>query len=103
MDNSQQLRENVRMLGDLLGRVLEKQGGSVLLDTVEEIRSMSKLARNGDAKAWATLSHQLSKLDTDEAIPIGRAFALFLALAPSRFAAKRAPRTASDGLLLAAR
>ena len=81
MDHSQYLRENVRMLGEILGRVLKHQGGPSLLSTVEDIRTMAKSARHGDVQAWTTLSEKLSTLQTKEAIPICRAFALFLALA----------------------
>ena len=81
MDANQRLRQNIRMLGSLLGRVLETQGGASLLDTVEQIRTLSKSARLGNSGDWKELSSTLSSLDTEEAIPICRAFALFLALA----------------------
>lgn len=81
MDTRKELRENVRLLGELLGRVLVKQGGDTLLRTVEEIRALAKSARHDDADAWGTLAKQLTTLETAEAIPICRAFALFLALA----------------------
>ena len=81
MDYNQRLRQNIRMLGSLLGNVLKAQGSTSLLETVEQIRTLSKSARLGNSDDWKELSSKLSSLDTEEAIPICRAFALFLALA----------------------
>ena len=63
MDTRKELRENVRLLGELLGRVLVKQGGDSLLSTVEEIRALAKSARHDDADAWGTLAKQLTTLN----------------------------------------
>ena len=46
------LRRDVRLLGDVLGRVLVEQGGTGLLDDVERIRALSRRApRQGLARA----------------------------------------------------
>ena len=52
MDDNQQLRQNIRMLGSLLGRVLQAQGGESLLQTVEQIHALSKSARLGNDGDW---------------------------------------------------
>ena len=74
------LRDDVRLLGTLLGEVLQQQGGS-LYSTVEHIRGLSKAARGGDEAARAALGRALSELTLEDAAPVARAFAQFLALA----------------------
>src|SRR5437773_8498901 len=73
------LRRDVRMLGDLLGRVLVEQEGESLLADVERVRSLARAARAGepddqlrDAVAAFSLERQTSVL---------RAFALYFQLA----------------------
>lgn len=79
MEKDHALRDNVRMLGSILGKVLSKQGGPALLEDVEDIRALAKKTRQGNAPQ--ALMERLSQLETDSATPIGRAFAQFLALA----------------------
>ena len=97
MDDNQRLRQNIRMLGSLLGKVLEAQGGASLLQTVEQIRMLSKSARLGNDRDWQELSSTLSSLETEKAIPICRAFALFLALANIAEQHHRVRRRRADG------
>ena len=40
-DRDEPLRRDVRLLGDLLGRVLVEQGGAGLLDTEERLRLLN--------------------------------------------------------------
>ena len=47
------LRANVRLLGDVLGRVLVEQEGPELLALEEEIRGLARLGRSGDHDAAA--------------------------------------------------
>jgi phosphoenolpyruvate carboxylase len=77
-DRQQPLRDDVRLLGDLLGTVLREQGGAVLLDQVENIRSLSKRAREGDDTAKGELRATLRDLDTEGARSIVLAFSQFL-------------------------
>ena len=79
MEKDYALRDNVRMLGSILGQVLSKQGGPSLLEDVEDIRALAKKTRQGNAPQ--ALMERLSELETDSATSIGRAFAQFLALA----------------------
>ncbi len=79
-DHHAPLREDVRRLGDLLGRVLSEQGGPELLDTVEKVRALSKADRAADPGAASQLSKALSDVPADHALPLARAFSLFLSL-----------------------
>lgn len=74
------LRQDVRLLGRLLGETLKEQGGGALFDTVERVRALSKEARKGSTGAEAALHDLLSGL-SDDAVSVARAFAQFLSLA----------------------
>ncbi|MDP2229174.1 MAG: phosphoenolpyruvate carboxylase, partial [Moraxellaceae bacterium] len=75
------LRDDVRLLGRLLGDTLRQKGGQPLFDKVERIRVLGKQARDGDAAARAELGALLSGLADDELLPVARAFTQFLNLA----------------------
>ena len=45
------LREDVRLLGNLLGETLKLHAGQDLFNQVEQIRALSKGARNGQVEA----------------------------------------------------
>jgi phosphoenolpyruvate carboxylase len=76
------LRRDVRLLGDLLGRVMVEQEGEDLLEREEEIRRVSRRAREtGDPKVRAELARAVGELDLEQQTKILRAFALFFQLA----------------------
>jgi phosphoenolpyruvate carboxylase len=76
------LRRDVRLLGDLLGRVMVEQEGEELLAQEEEIRLVSRRAREtGDPEIRAELARAVAVLDLDTQTKILRAFALFFQLA----------------------
>lgn len=75
------LRENVKMLGNLLGQTIREQESPQTLEIVEQVRSLSKKARSGDENSFADLTKLLSSMDIKEAIPVARAFTHFLNLA----------------------
>ena len=50
-DTLSPLREDVRLLGAILGDVLKDQEGQAVYELVERVRTLSKAVRNGDAKA----------------------------------------------------
>jgi phosphoenolpyruvate carboxylase len=76
------LRRDVRLLGDLLGRVMVEQEGEELLAREEEIRQVSRRAREtGDPVVRAELAHAVADLDLEQQTTILRAFALFFQLA----------------------
>src|ERR687896_1407433 len=80
-DPHQPLRDDVRLLGELLGETLRNRGGQSLFDTVERVRALSKTARLGDNQAFDTLAELLATLPVDSAVPVARAFSHFLTLA----------------------
>jgi phosphoenolpyruvate carboxylase len=76
------LRRDVRLLGDLLGRVMVEQEGEELLAQEEEIRRVSRRAREtGDPEVRAQLARAVAALDLDRQTKILRAFTLFFQLA----------------------
>jgi phosphoenolpyruvate carboxylase len=74
------LRRDVRHLGELLGETLRSQEGEALFETVERVRALSKSARADDS-SFEALVEVLRAMRVDEALPVARAFALFLTLA----------------------
>ena len=80
-DPHQPLRDNVRLLGDLLGSTLRSHEGGGLFDTVERVRALAKRAHAGDDAAFDLLSAELAALPVGDALAVARAFAHFLNLA----------------------
>ncbi|MDH3455495.1 MAG: phosphoenolpyruvate carboxylase [Gemmatimonadota bacterium] len=74
------LRDDVRLLGNLLGETLRTQAGVPLFEKVEHVRSLSKRARRGETACFAQLDEFLQGLEIGDALPIARAFAHFLTL-----------------------
>jgi phosphoenolpyruvate carboxylase len=79
-DPHQPLRDDVRLLGDLLGQTLRAQEGVELFERVEAVRALAKNARTND-RDFETLASELSSMPVHAAIPVARAFAHFLNLA----------------------
>ncbi len=75
------LRDDVRLMGSLLGETLRQQVGQSLYDKVELIRVLGKQARDGDKQASQQLNQVLSALSDEELLPVARAFTQFLNLA----------------------
>jgi phosphoenolpyruvate carboxylase len=80
-DPHKPLREDVRLLGELLGDTLRAREGEALLARVEAVRALAKRAHAGDPVAFEQLADRLSDLPIAAAVPIARAFAHFLTLA----------------------
>ena len=80
-DPHQPLRDDVRLLGALLGDTLKMLEGDALFASVEEVRALSKRARHGDRDAFAALEKTLRAVRVEGAVPVARAFAHFLTLA----------------------
>ncbi len=80
-DPHKPLRDDVRLLGELLGEVLRGLEGESLLERVEEVRALAKRAHAGDPAAFEALADLLSALPIAATVPIARAFAQFLTLA----------------------
>ncbi|MBA57418.1 MAG: phosphoenolpyruvate carboxylase [Pseudomonadales bacterium] len=75
------LRQDVRLLGRLLGNTLQEQESPVLLELVEEIRKLAKHARGGHEDHSQKLFEKLSRLEPQLLVPVARAFSHFLNLA----------------------
>jgi phosphoenolpyruvate carboxylase len=75
------LRRDVRLLGDVLGRVLVEQEGQALLDEEERIRRLSREARTtGRAARRAELHDVVAGLELDGQAGVLRAFGLYFQL-----------------------
>jgi phosphoenolpyruvate carboxylase len=76
------LRDDIRLLGRLLGDVLRHYEGGAMFDTIEGIRQTSaRFRRDGNPVDGRTLDRQLKKLDRDATVSVVRAFAYFSHLA----------------------
>jgi phosphoenolpyruvate carboxylase len=75
------LREDVRLLGELLGETLRRHEGQAIFELVERVRALSKKARGGSDADFATLTRILEQMPVQEAMPVARAFSHFLNLA----------------------
>jgi phosphoenolpyruvate carboxylase len=75
------LRENVRLLGELLGETIHAHEGPELFTKVESIRQLGKAINNAENGDSAPLVAMLSDLNDADILPIVRAFNQFLNLA----------------------
>lgn len=71
--------KTVRMLGRLLGRVIERDRGHDFFERIETIRALAKAARSQGA--WFDLYRYLEDIPSYEVIDVTRAFNQFLHLA----------------------
>ena len=79
-DPHKPLRQDVRLLGELLGETLRIHAGSGTLDTVERIRGIAKAARLPE-RNFDDLVDTLADLPVEAVLPLARAFTHFLNLA----------------------
>ena len=83
-DPHKPIRDDVRLLGELLGDVLKRQEGEALFDRVEAVRALAKERRNAApdaADGFEALTGELAGVPIADALPVARAFAHFLNLA----------------------
>jgi len=90
-DPHKALRDDVRLLGELLGETLRRQEGHPLFARVERVRALAKRARHeahdrtpetpGGNDPFETLADELRAMPVAAALPIARSFAHFLNLA----------------------
>ena len=76
---SEPLRRDVRLLGDLLGRVLVEQEGESLLEDVERVRALARAARAGEPHE--ELRRAVAELPLARQTSVLRAFGLYFQLA----------------------
>ncbi len=75
------LRENVRLLGEMLGATLKQQGDTALFERVEKIRQVSISGRQQGKVDTEALRGLLATLDDQAMLDVARAFSQFLNLA----------------------
>lgn len=80
-EKDQPLRDDVRWLGELLGRTLKEQAGVPLFEREEELRGLAKRFRaEPTPELEAAIAAIVRRLDTAEAIGIVRAFGMYFGL-----------------------
>ena len=74
------LREDVRYLGSILGKVIKKQEGIVFFKLVEKVRLLSKanIANNINQRSFQNLSNQIKNLNPNNLFKLTRAFTHFM-------------------------
>ena len=81
-DKDAPLKEDIRLLGRMLGDVLREQEGADTFAIVETIRQTAvRFRRDADAEAGAALGSLLKKLSREQTITVVRAFSYFSHLA----------------------
>ncbi|HEX3417869.1 MAG TPA: phosphoenolpyruvate carboxylase, partial [Stellaceae bacterium] len=81
-DKDLPLREDIRLLGRILGDTIREQGGEAVFETVENIRQNSvRFRRDEDLTARRDLEATLNGLNPKDALQIIRAFGFFSHLA----------------------
>ena len=76
------LRDDIRLLGRVLGETLRDDAGLELFQVVEDVRRLAvRFRREGDAEARTELARRLDALDVEAAVSVVRAFSYFLHLA----------------------
>lgn len=76
-DKDQALRDDVRMLGTLVGELLKDQGGDELFDVVENARLRSIRRREGNEVPGEELAELVKGLDLSLALQVIRAFSTY--------------------------
>jgi len=80
-DTQTSLRNNIRLLGRLLGETIQRHLGETFFDKIETIRTLALQARHGQLQSKQTLIEILRQLPDDELLPVVKAFNQFLNLA----------------------
>src|SRR5690242_19798450 len=81
-DNERPLREDIRLLGRILGDTVREQEGAAAFELVERIRKLSvAFRRDADHEADHALKTLLKSLSGDQAVSVIRAFTYFSHLA----------------------
>src|SRR6187401_3433502 len=83
-DPHKPVRDDVRLLGELLGETLRRQEGNDFFARVERVRAMAKTRRSLEGNEGiddGTLAAELAAMPVEAAVPVARAFAHFLNLA----------------------
>ena len=80
-DSSLPLRQDVKLLGQILGEILVNHGGTELLDKVEKIRLMCKTLRiHFDNEIYSELKQEIANLSSPMRKQVIRAFSMYFHL-----------------------
>ncbi len=73
-------REDIRYLGNILGRVIKKQEGESFFNLVEKIRKLSKAnrANNNSKHSYNRIIREIKKLNPNTTLKLTRAFTHFM-------------------------
>ncbi|GAB1422333.1 phosphoenolpyruvate carboxylase [Anaerolineales bacterium] len=74
------LSNDIRLLGDLLGEIIEEQHGALALEFVEEIRKLAKQRRSGDESASDRLREVIANRDLQSKQILIKAFTQYFQL-----------------------
>ncbi len=81
MISDQLLRQDIRMLGEMLGDTIREQAGDTIFDHVEQVRALAKNRRAGEAGSESAMGKLLSDLPLSELRAVARSFSIFFELA----------------------
>ena len=76
-DKDQSLRDDVRMLGTLVGQLIREQGGEELFEFVENARLRSIRRREDNEKPGEELAQLVENLDPELALEVIRSFSTY--------------------------
>jgi phosphoenolpyruvate carboxylase len=74
------IRQNIRLLGNLLGQVIREQHGQEAFQLVEDIRAIAKARRHGDPTATAQLILKIRNADLEHKNILIKAFSNYFQL-----------------------
>ena len=77
---SEPLRDNVNLLGTMLGNCIAEAEGGAFFEKIEEIRALAKSTRSKKGTDYQALASRLNELSNEELLPVARAFRHFLNL-----------------------
>lgn len=80
MIGNEQLRRDVRLLGDMLGEVIVEQAGCASLELVQKIRKLARDRRGNVPGAEAELASCIAALSENDARVVSRALSIFFDL-----------------------
>ena len=74
------LRNDVRFLGNILGKVIKKQEGDKFFNIVEKIRLLSKanIKNKDNKKRFKKIENEIQKLSPEKIFKLSRAFTHFM-------------------------
>ncbi|MBT4963127.1 MAG: phosphoenolpyruvate carboxylase [Francisellaceae bacterium] len=75
---NQPLKDDIRLLGNILGKVIREQVGDQAYGLLEEVRKLAKLISKGDKEKLELLVNICDSLDETQTMSISRSFLHFL-------------------------